>query len=109
MTAVAVPAVDLPVDLVPVKSSNIAAIGYDADKSEMYVKFKDFEQKGGKIRVGSTHIYSGVTPEVYVAFVSAESIGKHFHTHIRDKFDGVKLEAPASDTATDAVKESAHV
>lgn len=68
--------------LKPVKSSNIEAVGHDADKNELHVKFKG----------GGIHIYSGVTPDVHNNFVNADSIGKHFHANIRSKFPSRKHE-----------------
>lgn len=61
------------IKLLPVKSSAIEAIGYDAPKSELHVRFHG----------GSTHIYSRVSSDAHVALVSARSIGKHFSKHIR--------------------------
>lgn len=67
--------------LKPVKSSNIAAVGYDEATKEMHVKF----------HTGATHVYSDVTPEKHAAFVGADSIGSHFHQHIRSRHKQRKL------------------
>lgn len=58
-----------------VKSSNIEAIGHDVDKNELHVKF----------RSGATHVYSDVSVADHAALVGAESIGSHFHKHVRSK------------------------
>lgn len=62
-------------NLVPVTSSNIAAIGHDPDTNELHVRFHS----------GATHIYSGVTAAQHAALVGADSVGKHFMAHVRDK------------------------
>ena len=89
------------IEMTAVTSSNIAAIGYDAEKSEMHVKFKDRTLSNGGVVPGAVHIYSGVTPEIHEGFLGAESVGSHFHTNIRGKHDSRKL--------GDEVKENADV
>lgn len=72
------------VEMHPVASSNIDAVGHDASKSEMHVRFKN----------GGTHVFSGVDHTAFTLMRNAESVGKHFHAHIRGKHDSRKLEAP---------------
>ena len=67
--------------LKPVKSSSIAAVGYDEAKQELHIKFHG----------GATHVYSGVTPEKHEELVGAESIGSHFHHNIRNEHKQRKL------------------
>ena len=57
----------------PVTSSNIKAVGYDAESKTLGVEFKD----------GGIYHYEGVSPEKHKAFVESKSIGSHFHKHIR--------------------------
>lgn len=65
----------------PIKgSSNIEAVGYA--NGTLTIRFKS----------GGTYDYAGVTPEQYHAFVNAESVGSHFHNHIRGKFEVAKRE-----------------
>lgn len=59
--------------LTPVQSSNIKAIGHDADKNELHVQFQS----------GTTHVYSGVDADKHNALVNADSIGSHFHHHVK--------------------------
>ncbi len=66
----------------PVTSSNIAAIGHNPATNELHVQFK----------TGATHIYSGVTAEQHEAMRDAESVGKHFHAHIKNKHESRKVE-----------------
>ena len=68
--------------LLPVKSSNILAIGHDVDKNELHVQFKS----------GGTFIYSGVDHAAYTLMCKAESVGGHFHAHIKNKYNGRKAE-----------------
>lgn len=77
--------------LLPVKSSNIAAIGHDPAKSELHVKFK----------TGATHVYAGVPTDKHKALMAAESIGSHFHANIRDKHPQRQITGP-----TEAAKPS---
>lgn len=58
-----------------VKSSNIEAIGHDADSKTLHVRFKS----------GGLYAYHGVTTEQFAQLQSAESIGKHIHAHIKPK------------------------
>lgn len=75
---------------VPVESSNVASIGYDAERLVLEVAFKS----------GGTYQYLGVLPEHYKALLNAESIGKHIHQHIRGRYDCVKK--PAAGDQQDA-------
>jgi hypothetical protein len=63
----------------PVQSSNIASVGHEGDTLE--IEFRN----GGVFR------YPGVVEEVFKGMLAAPSIGKHFHSHIRPKFKGVKV------------------
>lgn len=64
------------VELTPVVSGNIAAVGWDGRNSTLYVKFKS----------GSQYAYSGVPETMAQAFLNAASKGKFFAKFIRDKF-----------------------
>lgn len=63
------------VALTSVKSSNIAKIGYDDARSELHVQF----------HTGAVHAYSTVPRAKFDELMAAESIGSHFHHHIRNK------------------------
>lgn len=60
----------------PVESSNIAAIGYDADSRTLEVEFKS----------GSTHQFHDVDPRTHAQLVGAKSVGSHFHQHVRGSY-----------------------
>lgn len=57
-----------------VESSNIAKIGYDETKEELYIVF----------HTGSTYKYSPVGPESYRAFMAADSFGQFFAKYIKN-------------------------
>lgn len=59
--------------MVPVKSSNVEAIGYDPDTHDMHVTFKG----------GATYVHRSVSTEQHEAFASAASVGSHYHKHFR--------------------------
>lgn len=61
--------------MVPVSSSNVDAVGYDSDKQQLHVRYKN----------GGTYAYHGVSPEKHIALMGAPSIGKHLHDHIKGR------------------------
>ena len=68
------------IDLVPVTSSNIDAVGYDPQEKILAVKFKD----------GSLYHYSDVEKDVHEGLTSAKSIGAHFHKNIKGSYSHSK-------------------
>lgn len=66
---------------IPVTSSNIAAIGYDPDRSALDVEFKN----------GSVYQYSGVPASEHDAFMNADSKGKYLNANIKNHYSFVKL------------------
>jgi len=64
-------------------SSNVAAIGYDAESSKMQVRFKS----------GGTYSYAGVQQEAFDAARNAESVGKYIAHNIKGNFPSTKIEA----------------
>lgn len=60
--------------LTPVQSNRITAIGYDSTTTTLAVTFKY-----GK----AIYHYPNVKPDVYEAFMQAESKGKFFGTHLQ--------------------------
>jgi hypothetical protein len=59
--------------MVPVSSSNIAAIGYDETRRELAVEFKS----------GARYHYDGVPAEKHSGLMSADSHGQYFAAHIK--------------------------
>lgn len=53
------------IEMRQVRSSNVEAVGYDADGRQLKVQFKG----------GSEYLYSDVPPEVFAALLDAQSVG----------------------------------
>lgn len=64
-----------PIELQPVTSSQVKAVGYDPATQTLAVQFT----RG----TGAIYHYPEVTPEQFEAFRNAESLGKHFDAHIK--------------------------
>jgi len=71
-------------DMKPVKSSNIAEVGYEPRTKTLAIRFKG---KDGKL--GRLYHYDGVSQKEYDACCGAESIGGYFAANIRNAFNGV--------------------
>jgi hypothetical protein len=65
-------------EMSPVESSNIKAIGFDGDTGTMHVQFTN----------DRTYEYTGVTPDFFNKFASAESKGRFFAQQIKPRFTG---------------------
>ena len=65
----------------PVSSSNLVSVGYDADSATLEIEFD-----GGRV-----YQYAKVPQEAYRALMNADSIGSHFHRHIRDKYPTTEI------------------
>ncbi|WP_246051616.1 KTSC domain-containing protein [Panacagrimonas perspica] len=59
--------------MVPVSSSNLSAVGYDATTQTLRVSFVD----------GGLYDYSGVPASVHASLMSASSHGAYFDAHIK--------------------------
>lgn len=66
----------------PVKSSNLHSVGYDPRSRDLTVRFKS----------GATHRYHDVPPEKHAALMAADSVGSHFHAHIRSAHRSTKVD-----------------
>lgn len=73
----------------PVKSSNIAEIGYDNDNQTLGVKFKN----------GSHYVYSEVPEDKHINLMNAESIGRFFHSQIKGQFPAENQNKTEENTA----------
>lgn len=77
-------------DIAKVKSSNIESIAFGGDS--IYVNFLN----------GTSYSYEGATLSEYEEFKKAESVGKHFHSHIKnadykvEKLEEVELQLEKS-------------
>ncbi len=66
---------------IPVNSSNLSSVGYDADNHTLEIEFHH----------GGVYQYAGVPEEVYTGLMSAESQGKYFHANIKNSYPYSKL------------------
>ncbi|HEV2746947.1 MAG TPA: KTSC domain-containing protein [Allosphingosinicella sp.] len=62
--------------MVQVESEAILEIDYDSATATLYVRFTD----------GDWYSYFHVPAPVHRAFLSADSHGRYFHDHIRDRY-----------------------
>jgi hypothetical protein len=77
------------IDLQPVESSNIAAVGYDADAQTLAIQY----------RSGGVYHYAGVPAETHADLMGAESIGKFIGTSIRGRYEFEKQDQPKPEEA----------
>ena len=59
-----------------VSSSNVAALGYDADNQVVHVEFNN----------GTVYTYSGVPEHEYHALDNASSIGSYLHHNFKNVY-----------------------
>lgn len=65
-----------------VDSSNINSVGYSEEKELLEIEFN----------TGKVYQYEGIEPKLASDLISAESVGKFFHEHIKKGFKGVAVE-----------------
>ena len=65
----------------PVSSSNIAAVGYDADSESVYVEFLN----------GSTYKYNGVSESEFENLKTASSVGSYFNRNYKNVYPYEKV------------------
>lgn len=81
MPSPATPTYSCLVDMVPVASSNLAAVGYDPLTGELHILFQN----------GRLYAYRGVPPSVYDGLLNAASKGRYFLAHVRPRFLGLRI------------------
>jgi len=69
------------VDMTPVVSSNIEAIGYDPDAEQLFVNFKN----------GTSYRYDGVPQHEYNSFRFAGSHGQYLNVFIKNNYAYTQL------------------
>lgn len=67
---------------IPVESSNIASVGFDADRSTLEVQFTS----------GGTYHYLNVPLRVFGELLAAQSKGRYFAEHIKPLYTVVKVD-----------------
>ncbi len=70
-------------EMIPVTSSNIRAVGFDEPTSTLFVEFI----KSGR------YSYAGVPREKFDQLLAAESQGKFLNSEIKPTYPALKLEA----------------
>lgn len=61
---------------VPVASSMIGEVAYDADRRELHVRFMG----------GQTYVYADVPREVYDGLLAAESAGRYLNASVKGRY-----------------------
>ena len=64
------------ITLVPVASSNLAAVGYSAATSVLRIRFNS----------GSVYDYMGVPEHIHDGLMGAASKGSYFNAHIKNRY-----------------------
>jgi KTSC domain len=67
----------------PVDSTAISEIDYDAARTKLLIRFAS----------GERYVYVGVPGEVHRGFVEADSKGRFFQNQIRDRYPFNRLDA----------------
>lgn len=75
-----------------VESSNLEAVGYDAELEVLAVQFKP---RSGKQKGPRFH-YHGVKPDVYEELLNAVSCGSFYAARIKGKYHGERVTGPCS-------------
>jgi hypothetical protein len=73
----------------PVKSSAIDAVGYDAERCLLHVRF----------RHTGLYTYRDVPPDVFEAFLAASSKGRFYNQYVRSAFQFQRRIEPGGDDA----------
>ena len=68
-------------EMIPVSSSNIAAIGYDNSSQDVYVRFLN----------GSLYVYRGVPEFLFEEFKTAPSHGSFLHRNFKNVYPYERL------------------
>ena len=63
----------MPVEMIPVASSNVHSLGHDAAKGELFVRFKTSD---------APYVYAGVDVALKDAIARADSVGGELHKRI---------------------------
>lgn len=71
----------MPIEMQPVLSSHILAIGYDGDTQQFHVHFAP----SLKNPAGAKGFYPGIDPDTAATIMGADSIGTAIHAHIKSR------------------------
>ena len=67
-------------EMIPVVSSLLKAVGYDPEAQELSVEFQK----------GDTYVYRGVTQPVHDAMMEAQSVGRFFLVNVKRQYECIK-------------------
>jgi KTSC domain len=91
------------IELEPVKSGNIARIGYDPAKKELHVQF---HPRPG-MKTGPVWKYAGVEPHEYDQLKTSRSVGSQFANFIKPYKAATKVsDGEAKDLITEGTKQN---
>jgi hypothetical protein len=68
-------------DRIPVSSTDIAQIGYEADSQILEVEFLS----------GGVYQYSNVPPNVFDEFMAASSKGRYFNAYVKERYPTTRV------------------
>ncbi len=72
-----------------VRSSQVANVSYDPGDETLYVQFN-----GTGDKIGPVYRYEGVSSEVFIGLISADSIGHYLSTSIKGHYPYHKVDHP---------------
>ena len=70
----------LNMEMTPVESSNLAAVGYEPESGALHVQFNN----------GATWVYAGVPPDVFDAMMDSPSKGSFFARTIKNQYPSTR-------------------
>lgn len=65
-------------EMIPVRSSAISAIGYDSSTQQMVIRFKG----------SGNYTFYNVPPHIFSEFMAASSKGSYYHRYIEGRYRG---------------------
>ena len=68
-------------EMIQVQSSNVEAVGYDAHRSELHVRFAS----------GDMYVYLNVDPSLYEGLLSAASVGRYLNINVKSSHEYRRL------------------
>ena len=71
-------------EMVPVTSSQLAAVGYDRETRTLRIRFADYRHKGNdRLIPGALYEYDDVPEDIHAGLMAAHSAGAYFGEHVR--------------------------
>jgi hypothetical protein len=68
-------------EMIPVRSTNVAAVGFDESSDNLYVRFHD----------SGTYVYFSVDRTIFDAFLNASSKGRFLDSQIKGRYRYKKI------------------